>query len=51
MWSFTDESPERLVVGGYQKTTAIKSITRGEHKGKWRLMWNPAQGGVWAKDE
>lgn len=48
---FMKELPESLVIGGYQKTTATKNITRGKHKGKWRLYWNPAQGGVWAKDE
>ncbi len=47
---FTEEPQERLVQGGYDRTTATKTITRGEHKGKWRLMWNPAQGGVWARE-
>ena len=31
------------------KATAKKIVTRGEHKGKWVLMWNPTQGGLWAK--
>lgn len=47
---FTEEASERLVIGGYQKTTATKNVTRGEHKGKWRLYWNPAQGNIWARE-
>lgn len=48
---FTEETQERLVQGGYDRTTATKNITRREHKGKWRLMWNPAQGNIWAREQ
>lgn len=49
-WSFSEWSPEKLTQAGFDRTTGTKIVTRGEHKGKWRLWWNPAQGGVWAKE-
>jgi hypothetical protein len=49
-WSFTEYPPETLTAEGWIQTTATKNITRGDKKGKWRLWWNNAQGGVWARD-
>lgn len=49
MWNFTEDSLEALVGNGYERTTAVKTITSGGHKGQWRLMWNGANGGVWAR--
>lgn len=34
----------------WNKTTAVKRISRGENKGLWRMWWNPSQGGVWLPD-
>lgn len=48
---YTEEPQERLVQGGYDRTTATKTVTHGEHKGRWRLMWNPAQGNIWAREQ
>jgi len=50
-WGYSTFSITCLVAHGWQMTTATKIVTRGEHKGKWRLMWNPAQGGLWSKWE
>jgi len=50
MWECIAETAERLAYGGYAKTSATKNVTRGAHKGKWRLWWNPAQGGVWIRE-
>ena len=48
-WPYATFNIISLMEHGWDQTTAKKIVTRGEHKGKWVLMWNPTQGGLWAK--